>query len=188
MSSAAPTTTESQIVALAKRILQNVETFSDHLDSNNVPQPTFDADGPDDLATNNETIDKARFSTIEDVIELQDLLLGPKILLRPQWNAVSLQAIYRYDLAQLVPLDGDISFSELSKLSGLYEPDLRRILRFAMIYHRTFKEPRKGFVAHTGASRAIATDENVKNALGLMFDESYQSYAKASVIGASAEL
>ena len=76
-----------------------------------------------------------------------------------------------------VPLDGEISFSELAAKCDLYEPDLRRILRFAMVYHRVFQERNVGYVAHTAASRRLVEDANSMDALGSQFDEAWQAFA-----------
>lgn len=94
-----------------------------------------------------------------------------------QYNGTSLQAIYRFDIAAKVPIHGEISYVELANLCGIYEPDLRRILRFAMSFYHAFTESRKGYVSHTSVSRAIVEKAGVKDALGVMFDECWQSYA-----------
>ena len=93
-------------------------------------------------------------------------------------NGVSLQAIYKYDIASHVPIGGDISFAELAGKCGLDEDNLRRILRFAMAFHHVFHEPRKGFVAHSAASRKLAEDPLARAGLGYMFDEVWQSFAR----------
>ncbi|KAL2853584.1 hypothetical protein BJX68DRAFT_265051 [Aspergillus pseudodeflectus] len=46
-----------------------------------------------------------------------------------------------------------------------------------MVFHRIFKEPREGYVAHTAASRRIREDPNTRDGLGYMFDEIWPSYA-----------
>ena len=51
------------------------------------------------------------------------------------------------------------------------------MVRFAIAYHRVFLEPRKGFVAHSAASRKLAEDESARSGLGYMFDECYQAFA-----------
>lgn len=89
-----------------------------------------------------------------------------------------MHAIYKFDIAAKIPLEGDISFADVAKKCHLYEPDIRRILRFAMIYHRTFREPRQGFVAHTAASRQLATNSHVRDGIGLMFDDFWPSFAR----------
>ena len=71
-----------------------------------------------------------------------------------------------------------MSFSKVAKECGLYERDLRRILRFAMIYHRVFREPRPGFVAHTAASRYLATNSDARDGIGFTFDDFWPSCAR----------
>ncbi|KAL8934943.1 MAG: hypothetical protein Q9216_005660 [Gyalolechia sp. 2 TL-2023] len=168
----------SRIRELANRIRANVDQLDTYLDTNNLPQPSFAADGPVELCIKSTSVEACRLATIEDAIEIQDLLLGPKMLLRPMYNATSLQAIYKYDIANKVPQEGEVSYPELAQRCGIYEPDLKRILRFAMCYHRAFREPRKGFIAHNTTSLVILENPGVRDALGVMFDESYQSYAR----------
>ena len=79
-------------------------------------------------------------------------------------------------------MKGEISFTELAKICEVYEPDLKRILRFAMCYHRVFQEHRKGYVSHSAASRCIAEDQGVRDALGVMFDDCWQSFARVCVL------
>lgn len=94
-------------------------------------------------------------------------------------NATSLEAIYRYDIPSKVPLDDmGISFKDLAERCEMYEPNLRRILRYAIVYHRVFQEPRAGFVTHTAASRLLVKDPAVFDTLGMMFDESWQAFAR----------
>ena len=95
---------------------------------------------------------------------------------------MSLEAIYKYDIASKVPLHGEISFEELSRLCGLYEPDLRRILRFAMVHHRVFREHRKNMISHSTASRRLAEDAATQDAMGFMFDGAWQSYARVCLL------
>ena len=95
-------------------------------------------------------------------------------------NATSLQAIYRYDMANNVPLHGDISFGRLAELCDLEEIEVRRIVRFAIVWHRYFCEPRKGYVAHSAASRALVDDPLVNDGLGLMLDKCWPSTARVS--------
>lgn len=92
-------------------------------------------------------------------------------------NATSLNAIYSYDIASKVPLDGHISYEELADEVGIKRTDLQRILRFAMVHHRVFQEKSPGRVSHSAASRYLAESDTAVAALGFMFDECYQSFA-----------
>ena len=88
-----------------------------------------------------------------------------------------MQTIYKYNIPNKVPLNGEISFPELAAKCELYEPDLRRILRFAMVYHHVFQERNVGYVAHTAASRRLVEDPHAMDALGSQFDEAWQAFA-----------
>jgi hypothetical protein len=67
---------------------------------------------------------------------------------------VSLQAISRFNIANLVPVGGQISFDEIAKQTGLGPTMTRRMLRHAMTM-RLFREPEHDMVAHTKVSRAL---------------------------------
>ena len=133
---------------------------------------------------------------MEASLELHDLLLGPSMCLRPavclshcfhigtfaehvdcQLNGISLQAIYKYNIPSKVPLKEEISFTELAAKCELHEPDLRRILRFAMTFHRVFQERNPGYVSHSAASRRLVESSNAMDGFGYQFDEVWQAYA-----------
>jgi len=81
-------------------------------------------------------------------------------------------------MARKIPVGGSISFQELADQCGLYEPDVRRIVRFAIAHHFVFREPRKGFVAHSAASRRLVDTQGARDGLGVMFDDCYQSFGR----------
>lgn len=83
-------------------------------------------------------------------------------------------------MARKVPIGGSITFEELAVQCNLYEPDVRRIVRYAIAYHFVFREPRKGVVAHSAASRRLVDDQGARDGLGVMFDDCYQSLARVS--------
>jgi hypothetical protein len=66
-------------------------------------------------------------------------------------------AINRWGIAKLVPVDGDISYEELAKVTGVSESILRRTLRHAMT-SRLFCE-KNGKVAHTPTSKLLVENE-----------------------------
>lgn len=97
-----------------------------------------------------------------------------------QYNGASLQVIYKYKIATKVPLDREISFAELAAQCNLYEPDLRRIVRFAIAHHRVFNEPKRGLITHSAASLQLALKPDVQDGVGLIYDDFYQSFARVS--------
>ncbi|RAK70971.1 S-adenosyl-L-methionine-dependent methyltransferase [Aspergillus fijiensis CBS 313.89] len=166
----------SRIVELATRIQGLTKEIDSHLRENNLPAPSFEENGPVELGLSGHML-SAREEVLSSTLELHDLFLGPSNCLRPVLNGVSLQAIYRFDIARHVPVNGEISFRELAEKCGFDEANLRRTLRFAMAYHHVFHEPRKGFVAHTAASRRLVDDPTVRAGLGYMFEEVWQGFA-----------
>ncbi|KUJ07170.1 O-methyltransferase-like protein [Mollisia scopiformis] len=170
----------NRIIELAAIISTNTEKVNGYLEAQGIPTPSFNVDAPPNLGIPKEAIevDNARRKALAASIELQDLLQGPSACLRPVMNGTSLDAIYVYDIASKVPLYSNISFSNLAKQCELPELDLRRILRFAMCWHRVFCEPERGYVAHTAASRQLRDDPKAMDMAGLMFDECWQSMAR----------
>ncbi|MCJ1310857.1 hypothetical protein MMC25_004525 [Agyrium rufum] len=167
----------SRISELAALVQSNTAKVDEYLREQKLPFPSFDEDGPLDLKIESEEVTKARNTAMEASLELHDLLLGPSMCLRPVLNGTSLQTIYKYDIPSKVPLGGEISFADLAAKCSLYEPDLRRILRFAMVYHHVFQERRVGYVAHTAASRKLVENPHAMDALGSQFDEAWQAFA-----------
>ncbi|CAF9907146.1 MAG: hypothetical protein ALECFALPRED_003076 [Alectoria fallacina] len=170
--------TSIRIAELAFLIKENTFKVDEYMRRNGLPSPTFDEDGPVDFKIQSREIQEARAIAIDSTLELHQLLLGPALCLRPVLNGTSLQAIYRYDIASKIPIHGEVSFKELAHKCGLNEIHLRRFLRFAMVWHRVFQEPRKGIVAHTAASRKLVEDPLARAGLGYMFDEVWQSFAQ----------
>ncbi|KAM0797379.1 O-methyltransferase [Usnea florida] len=174
----------TRIAQLAALISSNTAKVDLYLKSQGLPPPSFDVDAPNDLGIPPQAtdIDDARKAALEASIELQDLLQGSTSLLRPVFNGTSLHAIYKYEIAFKVPIHGSISFAQLAELCKIPELDVRRILRFAMVWHRCFCEPTEGFVAHTAASRQLAEDPRAHDVAGLMFDECWQSMARGHAL------
>ncbi|RDW81607.1 uncharacterized protein DSM5745_05164 [Aspergillus mulundensis] len=166
-----------RIAELAALIQQRTAEIDAYLQENNLPQPSFEEDASSNHNLTNKEIVDARDDLLSATLELHDLILGPAMCLRPMLNGVSLQAVYKYNIPEAVPIHGEISFSELAKRTGLREYDVRRILRHAMVFHHVFQEPREGFVAHTAASRRLRDDPDTMAGLGYFHDELWPSFA-----------
>ena len=90
---------------------------------------------------------------------------------------VGIQAINRYGIARKIMPGEEITFSELAGRCQLSEDDLQRILRQAMSKH-FFKEPRRGFVAHTAATRILADNPGVADWIWMVCDEIWPAASK----------
>ncbi|KAL9619983.1 MAG: hypothetical protein Q9160_005452 [Pyrenula sp. 1 TL-2023] len=169
---------QSRLTELAAQISSHTAKVEQHLMSKGLPQPSFLPDGPTNMRIDLPDIEKARFAAIGAAMEIQDLLQGPVALINPMMTPVSLEAIYRWDIPKHVPLDDEISFKDLADRVKLSEPNLRRILRFAMIAHRIFREPTIGFVAHSAASRLLLNDPDLFDHIGMFYDGHAQAFAR----------
>lgn len=78
--------------------------------------------------------------------------------------------------AKLVPLDKPITLTDLQSLTTLDPINLARILRTAMTNH-IFHEPHPGTIAHTAASRLLATDDNLAGWIGFNTEDIFPSAA-----------
>ncbi len=84
---------------------------------------------------------------------------------------LSLQAVYHYNIFSAFTLHEEATFEALSAKCGLNEIDLRRLLRYAMSNH-IFQE-RDGKVVHTAATKVLATNEKMRDIVGIMTEEMF---------------
>ena len=186
------------IKELASLILKNATIYETYFMSHGLPAPSFEADAFPEAPLPAEVV-AARETILEASTELQELVRGPVGIVRNTATYVSrvygkgrhpvadrgcqhahlagIQAIYRYGIATSVPATGDISYTDLSKACGLNEADLKRLVRYAMTCH-IFLEPRKGFVAHSGASKALAEVSVLREWVGMVCDELWPTAAR----------
>lgn len=120
---------------------------------------------------------------------LKQLAQGPAtILTELGWtctNEISLGAIYDYQLAKAVPLDGSATFAEIARASGQLSEDLvERLLRHAMGNH-IFTEDPLGSVKHTASSRLLATDSGLNDLIGFRLRETWQVCSVCGLIAPS---
>lgn len=79
--------------------------------------------------------------------------------------------------ANSFPIDGEASFEQISQVCGLGEPNLRRVMRYAMTRHVS-KESRKGVVAHTATSKALAQIPMLQEYVGMVCEEMWPAAAR----------
>ncbi|KAK8133248.1 S-adenosyl-L-methionine-dependent methyltransferase [Apiospora kogelbergensis] len=149
-----PSSSSPRIVELASKIQSSVIQLQSILDAKGVPSPSFDENAPDRLP---REATEAQDAVLDATQELYDLLLdSPAAVLKVTANNSigSLGFISRFDLPNMVPLGGRLSFAEVAKKTGFAESVVARLLRDAMCV-RIFHEPEHGMVAHTKTSKAL---------------------------------
>lgn len=88
-----------------------------------------------------------------------------------------LPAIYHFKIAHALPLNEVTNYTDLAARTRLTEPNLRRILRHAMLSH-IFHEPSKNMIAHTAASRLLVEDAQLQAWIGLHAEDFWLPAAK----------
>ncbi|MCJ1311317.1 hypothetical protein MMC25_004988 [Agyrium rufum] len=169
----------SRIAELASIIASQTAVVDDYLTSRQLPTPSFEPSVSPRLILN-PGIAKPRQAILEATDELNALIQGPiGQLTSPAHNyLISLQAIHRFKIASNLPEGEDeVSFADLAQRCGLAEKDMERYLRHAMTFY-VFKEPRKGFVSHTNASKLLATNHMLNSWVGMVTDEMWPSAAR----------
>ncbi|KAF7937469.1 uncharacterized protein EAE98_001783 [Botrytis deweyae] len=170
---AQPTITE-----LAAIISANTAKIDNYLSSQGLKPPSFDVAAPTEplVPSNAPELEAARSELIDATLMLHDLILGPKEYLMKfthDW-LISMQAIGRFNIAKSIPIHEEVSYADIAKRCGVNELDVRRILRHAMTL-RLFKEPKRGVVAHTAASRMIAEDQQMADWVATTSDELWKA-------------
>jgi hypothetical protein len=144
---------------LLARVQNNTSKYIEFFTSQGLAEPSFNhGDGLPLGQSLPADIQAAKEAALEATDELNHLLLGPVSLIAncagDQYLMLSVQYIYRYKIAQHVPIAAETTFEEIAKAASVPVTDLTRFLRLAMGRH-VFAEPRKGVVAHTAASRVL---------------------------------
>lgn len=155
---------------LAVTISKNAATVATYLRQNNLPMPSLANGQALDTNVLPPEIQSACRLLQDASLELHELTQGPRaILMNFSTNAKADAAtIFQFALPQKVPLDNPngISYAELAQQTGIGQSALETILRAAILY-RVFREPTKGRIAHSAASRLWATDPVLNDVLGL---------------------
>ncbi|KAI1433890.1 putative O-methyltransferase [Xylaria sp. CBS 124048] len=171
-------TQQSRIAQLASVVASSTQRIDEYLAQNALPYPSFDSKGPTDLGLP-PALDELRLAALEATQELNDLLQGPRNLIYNHRHnqLVHLSLIYRFGIAKLVPIDGELSFGDLASKIGVDEGAVIRILRMG-IAHRVFQEQRPGYISHSAASRMLVDDTSMTDWIGYEVEEMWPAAEK----------
>ncbi|KAI7779646.1 hypothetical protein LA080_000670 [Diaporthe eres] len=175
-----PFSATTNMIALSQKIAKETEKLEAYMKENGLAMPSFDVDAADDFPKLPEDIQRSRLEIIHATKELRDLAVGPRESVRwGVWeflDVLALQLINNYGIAKLVPLEKPIALAELQSLTPLDPVNLARTLRIAMTNH-VFCEPSPGVIAHTAASRLLATDAELAAWVGFNAEDIYPASA-----------
>lgn len=149
---------------LASIINAQTSKISDFVEKNGLPPISFGVDGMRDRGfLGNPELIVANMALIQAATDLLQLALGPQdyltnVGLTLSTDMVVLDALNAYNLYDAVPLDGSITYAELSAKCNFPEGRLRRILKHAFV-NGIFWGPTPDTVAHTGTSAEFIREE-----------------------------
>ncbi|CCD54232.1 hypothetical protein ACHAPC_000993 [Botrytis cinerea] len=170
----------SQITVLATTISSCTAIVNEYFLKNKLPLPSFDISGPPRIIIqpHEKEVAAAYAEVLKATMELHHLMLGPTAALMSTsaMDSMSLQFIYAYDMVNTFPINGEATYEQISEKCGLNVIDTRRILGYAMMNH-IFKEVRPGVVAHTAASKLLASDPLLTDYVGIVTEERFQAAA-----------
>lgn len=86
-----------------------------------------------------------------------------------------MEAISKWDIAAKIPVGETVSYADLAQQCNVHETDMQRILRYVMVFHRLFHEPRPGYVGHSLASRLLAEEPLLRQGLWLLAEDTFSS-------------
>ncbi|KAJ9606756.1 hypothetical protein H2200_008765 [Cladophialophora chaetospira] len=160
--------------SIAKSILHDAELLDEYIRANNLPQPSFDVDGPPRTVYTGETA-TAHASLLANTHRLHLLAEGPAGRWLPSLagatgDAVTTAAVQHFKIADHVPLDSQASFEDVAEKCGLALRDFKIIVRYAMT-NFIFCEPQPGFIAHTAASKLLAENRLIRASAAMRTDD-----------------
>lgn len=176
------------ITLLAEEIQRDTKTIESYLQSNSLPPlslaeyafPFFPGTGPtgiDPFPAAPANVTEARRNLRESCELLLRLASTPvetlmwNILTSHHHSGACLQFVYHFNIADAVPLNGQISFKDLADKVGVDESQCTRILRMLMTQY-VFYEASPGNVSHTAISKLL-TLPGVRDTVGYIVEESF---------------
>ena len=182
---------QSSMLDLVQQIEANTKLLSDYLQQNSLPAPSlaansypcFPGTGPPDVDRYpriNEDVRQARIQLRESCASLMQVAAGPAeaafACLALQWTTPCMQFVYRYRLAEHVPVEGDISYESLASKAGVAQGQCTRVLKYLMT-QSFFRLSRPGYVAHNALSKMFLSP-GFNDVAGYLTEETFVGSAK----------
>ncbi|RAH78847.1 sterigmatocystin 8-O-methyltransferase [Aspergillus japonicus CBS 114.51] len=161
-------TSSPRLGDLAASISTATRTIEDCLKQRNLPYPSFEPNGGITLP---RELQDAKESILDSASELRYLLTDPVSAFfdGAPVGFMSMVVIQRFNIATLIKPDMEMSFASIAEQTGLREGVVKHVLRHAMTL-RVFREPRRGFVAHTPRS-VVMRDGDIARWMAFSIDE-----------------
>ncbi|KAI3340507.1 O-methyltransferase [Ustulina deusta] len=160
--------TLSPLELLVQDLAKQTVRLTDYLRANKLPEPSFERDAPIiNLSPQAPAeIQMAKEMLLDNALQIFQLVAGPGDYLDNVMTDYHCMEILRwmskFNIFELVPLEGKISYTDLAIEVGVSELRLKSLTRMAMMNH-LFVEPVPGFIAHSATSAALVTDAKLSD-------------------------
>ncbi|KAL8722885.1 MAG: hypothetical protein Q9225_000718 [Loekoesia sp. 1 TL-2023] len=161
----------ASLTSIAEGILADAKLLDEYTTSRGLGYANFEEDTWSGLSSD---LEGRRKSMVDSLQRLKQLVHGPTGLLLEVLfffnDLLALRFIYHYNIPSYVPLEGEISYIDIARASGLDQVLLRRFIQAAMM-NRVFSEPRLGYVQHTAVSRLLRQDPEAMDTVGFLLED-----------------
>jgi 6-hydroxytryprostatin B O-methyltransferase len=172
---------------IAKSILHDAEILDAFIRDNNLPEPSFDANGPLRTPWSSSKVVEAHSNLLANTHKLHRLTEGPASAWMGGLNGaggdlLTNTAIVHFDIASHVPLDGTAKFADVAPKCGMALRDFKMIVRYAMT-NFIFCEPEVEVIAHTASSKALVQNKLLQSMSKMGCDEIVPALGKVRNLG-----
>ncbi|KAL2849106.1 O-methyltransferase-domain-containing protein [Aspergillus pseudodeflectus] len=149
---------------IVTKLLQDVRALHDYLDTSGLPHPSFDKNTPPVVLPNDAPLEvqNAREQIMDAALRLFRLAAGPSDHISQARTAyediATLQWLWHFQIFDLVPAEGSISYPELAGKANVAVAHAKSIIRMA-ITAGLFEEPTPQQVSHSATSLYIRNSE-----------------------------
>lgn len=174
---------------IAQQILRDAEALDAHILSNNLPKPSFSADGPARISFSTKEANASYASLLSNTHRLHHLASGPTAIWSgtmngPAGDVMTTAAVYHFKIVDYVPLNATnegVPFEQVAEKCGLALRDFQILVRYTMT-NFIFCEPKPGYIAHTAASRVLKENRLIRSLMGMGGDEIFPALVKVLTV------
>jgi hypothetical protein len=154
-------TSKQDLLALASNIMEQTQLIKSYLESNDLPEPTFEPGTP--TPPSDPKYQAIRSNLVDSLDDLRQLVTGPWMTLRSLIckgnDLAAFHVAFEFNMFNIVPVDSGMDVQELADKAGLHVDRTARVMRM-LATHRVFREARPGYFVHTAASALYYGSEN----------------------------
>ncbi|EXJ86617.1 hypothetical protein A1O3_03570 [Capronia epimyces CBS 606.96] len=163
-----------QIEVLARAVSTQTEILTKSWHANDAHGVSSPAGRRTTIPPLDESGEEARNQLIDTLRELEQLVLGPKDTMQALYyksaEAGVIQALCKLQVPRHVPLEGSISYTDLSARVGVSADRLKHLVRIAAVCSNYLAETETGEVQHSNNSVIWQLDPLMANGMEVMLD------------------